>query len=107
MKPTETNQRDYEFEVALCRAEISKLETEISELNASLAAAHQIILGGGIGEIHPHENSNLVAKLSARTRLFFRLGSWLKGTKAKSIFFSLPSSIQAPVYSIARKIGLV
>lgn len=107
MNLAETNKRDHEFEVALCRAETLKLETEISELNASLAAAHQIILGGGIGEIHPHGNSNRVAKPSARTRLFFRLGSWLKGTKAKSIFFSLPSIIQAPVYSIARKMGLV
>jgi hypothetical protein len=107
MNPIETNQRDYEFELALCRAEISKLETEINDLNASLEAAHLIILSGGIGEIYPHGNSNLVSKLSASNRLFFRLGSWLKGTKAKSIFSSLPSSIQAPVYSIARKIGLV
>lgn len=107
MNPIEINQRNYEFEVALCRAQISKLENEIDELNASLSAAHQIILADGIGTFHPLVNSSLASKLSARSRLFYRLGSWLRGTKAKSIFFRLPSRIQSPLYSIARKIGLV
>jgi len=106
MNTVETQQRDCALEVAVCRAEIAKLVTEIDELNASLAAAHRIIFSGS-GDINSYRNSSLVSKPSARTRLFYRIGSWLKGTKAKSIFFSLPSGIQSLVYAIARKIGLV
>ena len=107
MNTVETQQRDCALDVAVCRAEIAKLKTEIHELNVSLAAAYTITLGGAGVKINSHRNSKLVLKPSVTARTFNRMGTWLKGTKAKSLFLGLPSGVQSRVYSIARKIGLV
>jgi hypothetical protein len=107
MSNNEKQLNDCELEIAMCKAEISKLENEIYELNASLVGAYRIILSGEAGSGDSFRDSAWDAKPPLRIRLFYRLGLWLKGTKAKSIFLKLPSSLQSPLYSIARKIGLV
>lgn len=107
MNSIQTNKRDLEIELALCKAEISQQKIEIDELNDSLASSYRIILSGNGSKVDSPENTTLKPKTTGRIRLLYRLEFWLKGPRAKSIFNKLPSSVQSLIRSIARKIGLV
>jgi len=107
MNSIETKKQDLELELALCKAEISQLQIEIDELNASLASSYRIILSGSDNKVDFPEISTLNLKPTGRIRLLYRLEFWLKGARAKSMFNKLPRSVQSVIRSIARKIGLV
>jgi hypothetical protein len=110
MNSIETQKRDLELELAVCKAEISQLHTEIEELNASLNSAHSINLKRMGNKVDSPNGSPSTVKLSRRRQILYRLhrvGFWLKNTKVKSIYLRLPSSLQSLVQSIARRIGLI
>lgn len=107
MNSIQTNKRDLELELALCKAEISQQKIEIDELNDSLASSHRIILNGKGSKVDSPESTTLNPKPTGRIRFLYRLEFWLKGPRAKSIFNKLPGSVQSLIRSIARKIGLV
>jgi hypothetical protein len=107
MNAIETKKQELELELALCKAEISQMQIEIDELNASLASSYRIILNGSGSKVNFPENSSLNLKPTGRIRLLYRLEFWLKSTKAKSIFNSLPGSVRSLIRTIARKLGLV
>jgi len=110
MNSTETQKQDLELEIAVCKAEISQLQTEIDELNGSLNSAYRIILKAGGDKLDSPRGSTSITKSSTRSQIFYRLrrvGFWLKGTKAKSIYLRLPFRVQSLVQSMARKIGLI
>jgi hypothetical protein len=107
MSSIQTKKQDLELELALCKAEISQLQIEIDELNATLASSYRIILNGSGSKVDFPENSTFTLKPNGRIRLLYRLEFWLKGAKVKSIFNKLPGSVQSLIRLIARKIGLV
>jgi len=110
MNSIETQNRDLELEIAVCKAEISQLQIENDELNASLNSAYRIILKRRGYEFDSPKGPTLTGKSPRRSQILYRLhrvGFWLKGTKAKSIYLSLPSGLRSLVESIARRIGLI